>query len=82
MRDTFINFIKVVLLLKLNLYGYEEYRNKGIGQQLLEWAIRRAKEKRAYVVQLTTDKKRLGALQFYEKLGFKSSREAMRLHLT
>lgn len=60
---------------------HEDFRSKGIGQQLFEWAIERAKEKGAHVVQLTTDKKRPEALNFYEKLGFKASHEGMKLHL-
>lgn len=60
---------------------HKEYRGKGIGQQLFEWAIQRAKEKGAHVVQLTTDKKRPEALKFYEQLGFKASHEGMKLHL-
>ena len=59
---------------------HEDFRSKGIGQQLFEWAIQRAKEKGAHVVQLTTDKKRPEALKFYEKLGFKASHEGMKLH--
>ncbi len=60
---------------------HEDYRGKGIGQQLFEWAIQRAKQKGAHVVQLTTDKKRPDALKFYEKLGFTASHEGMKLHL-
>ncbi|WP_350292162.1 GNAT family N-acetyltransferase [uncultured Croceitalea sp.] len=60
---------------------HEEYRGKGIGHELFKWAIARAKEKGAHVVQLTTDKKRPEALVFYEKLGFKASHEGMKLHL-
>jgi len=60
---------------------HEDFRSKGIGQQLFEWAIQRAKEKGAHVVQLTTDKKRPEALKFYKKLGFKASHEGMKLHL-
>jgi GNAT superfamily N-acetyltransferase len=60
---------------------HEDYRGKGIGQKLFEWAISRAKEKGAHLVQLTTDKKRAEALVFYEKLGFKASHEGMKLHL-
>lgn len=60
---------------------HEDYRGKGIGQKLFKWAIVRAKEKGAHVVQLTTDKKRPEALVFYEKLGFKASHEGMKLHL-
>lgn len=60
---------------------HEDYRGMGIGQQLFEWAIDRAKQRKAHVVQLTTDKKRPEALNFYEKLGFKASHEGMKLHL-
>ncbi|MDB4292169.1 GNAT family N-acetyltransferase [Maribacter sp.] len=60
---------------------HEAYRGRGIGQVLFEWAIQRAKDKSAHVVQLTTDKKRPEALNFYEKLGFKPSHEGMKLHL-
>jgi len=59
----------------------EKYRGKGIGRQLFEWAIQRAIEKGAHIVQLTTDKKRPEAIQFYEKLGFTSSHVGMKLHL-
>ncbi|MGB5665336.1 MAG: GNAT family N-acetyltransferase [Maribacter sp.] len=60
---------------------HEEYRGKGIGRQLFEWAIQRAIEKGAHIVQLTTDKKRPEAIQFYKKLGFTSSHLGMKLHL-
>ncbi|QCX00386.1 GNAT family N-acetyltransferase [Aggregatimonas sangjinii] len=60
---------------------YETYRGQGIGQMLFEWAIQRAKDKGAHVVQLTTDKKRPDAQKFYERLGFMASHEGMKLHL-
>ncbi len=59
---------------------HEDYRGQGIGQQLFQWAIQRAKEKKAHLVQLTTDKKRPEALKFYENLGFTASHEGMKLH--
>jgi len=58
----------------------EDLRGKGIGKLLFEWAIERAKQKKAHVLQLTTDKKRPEAIQFYKKLGFKTSHEGMKLH--
>lgn len=61
---------------------HENYRNKGIGQKLIQRAINSAQQKGAHVVQLTTDKKRHEALKFYEKLGFTASHEGMKLHLT
>ncbi len=60
---------------------HTKYRGQGIGQQLFDWAITKAKERGAHVVQLTTDKKRPEALSFYEKLGFKASHEGMKMHL-
>ncbi len=59
----------------------KEHRGQGLGEVMFNWAIARAKEKGAHVVQLTTDKQRPGALKFYEKLGFRASHEGMKLHL-
>ncbi|PRX55355.1 GNAT family N-acetyltransferase [Flagellimonas meridianipacifica] len=59
-----------------------EYRGKGLGKIMFEWAIARAKERKAHLLQLTTDKKRPKAIKFYEDLGFKSSHEGMKMHLT
>ena len=58
----------------------EDLRGAGIGQQMFEWAIERARERKAHILQLTTDKSRPEALHFYEKLGFKASHEGMKLH--
>lgn len=60
---------------------HKTQRGKGIGEQLFQWAIVRAKERGAHVLQLTTDKQRPQAVQFYEKLGFVASHEGMKLHL-
>lgn len=57
-----------------------DQRGKGIGEQLFRWAINRAKERGAHLLQLTTDKKRPEAINFYQKLGFKASHEGMKLH--
>ena len=58
----------------------EDLRGEGIGQRMFEWAIQRAKERNAHLLQLTTDKLRPDALRFYEKLGFKASHEGMKMH--
>jgi len=57
-----------------------EFRGKGIGKLMFQWAIERAKYKNAHVLQLTTDKSRPDVILFYEKLGFKASHEGMKLH--
>lgn len=59
----------------------EDVRGTGIGHQMFEWAIERARQRKAHLVQLTTDKSRPEALHFYEKLGFKATHEGMKLHL-
>ena len=59
---------------------HKAYRGKGIGSIVFKWAITRAKERKAHVLQLTTNKKRPKALHFYEKLGFKATHEGMKLH--
>lgn len=58
----------------------KDQRGLGVGKEMFEWAIARAREKKAHLLQLTTDKKRPGAIEFYERLGFKSSHEGMKLH--
>ena len=58
----------------------KDKRGLGIGKKMFEWAIDRAKEKKAHVLQLTSDKKRPKAIKFYEELGFKATHEGMKLH--
>jgi len=60
----------------------KDQRSKGLGQKMFEWAIQRAQEKGAHLLQLTTDKRRPKALDFYEKLGFVASHQGMKLHFT
>lgn len=59
----------------------KDHRGKGIGKAMLEWAINRAKERNAHLVQLTTDKKRPKAIKFYENLGFQATHEGMKMKL-
>ena len=58
----------------------KNYRGQGIGKTMFEWAIQRAKKRKAHVLQLTTDKTRPEALKFYIDLGFESSHEGMKMH--
>lgn len=58
-----------------------DHRGKGIGKEMLNWAIAKAKTDGCHVVQLTTDKKRPDALEFYKKLGFVASHEGLKLFL-
>ncbi|MFJ5760169.1 GNAT family N-acetyltransferase [Neobacillus sp. NPDC093182] len=56
-------------------------RGKGIGTDLIQWGIQRAKDRGCHLVQLTTDKKREDALRFYERLGFKATHEGLKMKL-
>ncbi|QDQ03490.1 GNAT family N-acetyltransferase [Lysinibacillus fusiformis] len=42
-----------------------------MGTELIRWAIHRARERGCHLVQLTTDKEREDALNFYERFVFK-----------
>lgn len=57
----------------------KDKRGLGIGKIMFEWATNKAKE-RAHLLQLTTDKKRVEAIQFYENLGFKATHEGMKMY--
>jgi len=56
-------------------------RNQGIGAEMMKWAIERAKERDAHLVQLTSHKSRNDAHRFYERLGFTKSHVGMKLSL-
>lgn len=58
-----------------------EFRSKGIGRKLFEYAINRAKEQGCHLIQLTMDKERVDALRFYQSLGFQATHEGLKLHL-
>ncbi|WP_433469886.1 N-acetyltransferase family protein [Spirillospora sp. CA-142024] len=59
-----------------------EQRGAGLGQQMITWAIERARERGCRVVQLTTDRQRPDAIRFYQKIGFRPSHMGMKYHLT
>jgi len=56
-------------------------RGKGIGREMMLWAIERAKEKGCVSMQLATHKDRTDAHRFYESLGFSKSHIGMKLKL-
>jgi GNAT superfamily N-acetyltransferase len=56
-------------------------RGQGIGKQMMEWAVERARQRGAHVVQLTTHKTRIDAHRFYEQLGFNGSHLGMKISL-
>jgi GNAT superfamily N-acetyltransferase len=58
----------------------KDKRGLGIGKIMFEWAINRAKERNANMLQLTSDKKRPRAIKFYKDLGFEATHEGMKMH--
>ncbi|MDC8006076.1 GNAT family N-acetyltransferase [Aureisphaera galaxeae] len=60
----------------------KDQRGLGIGKKMFLWAIERAKERNAHVLQLTTDKRRPKAIQFYKDLGFEPTHEGMKMHFS
>ncbi len=59
----------------------QKYRRQKLGEWMMKEAIAYGREKGASIVQLTTNKKRPRAKQFYERLGFEASHEGMKLYL-
>ncbi|MFC8041083.1 GNAT family N-acetyltransferase [Paenarthrobacter sp. NPDC057355] len=56
-------------------------RGQGVGALMIQWAVDQARERGCSLVQLTTDKSRVAAHRFYERLGFVASHEGMKLTL-
>ncbi|MCX6079637.1 MAG: GNAT family N-acetyltransferase [Chloroflexi bacterium] len=59
----------------------EHLRGQGIGKCMMEWAIERARQHGAHILQLTTHHTRKDAHRFYERLGFTGSHLGMKLSL-
>lgn len=57
------------------------HRNLGLGSEMIGWSIEQARERGCGLVQLTSNKKRLDAHRFYERLGFAKSHEGFKLSL-
>jgi GNAT superfamily N-acetyltransferase len=56
-------------------------RGKGLGSEMMRWAIERCRAQGCGIVQLTSNKQRIDAHRFYEALGFSRSHEGFRLFL-
>jgi ribosomal protein S18 acetylase RimI-like enzyme len=59
----------------------ENYRGQKIGEWMMNAAIAFAKLNHATILQLTTNKQRPRAKQFYERLGFKTTHEGMKYYI-
>ena len=57
------------------------HRSRGLGTRMIQWAIEQARDRGCGIVQLTSNKKRLDAHRFYERLGFLKSHEGFKYYL-
>lgn len=80
---TFISYLNYIGGLRAQIEVVQVRKDKrglGVGKKILQWSIKRSKERKAHLLQLTSDKKRPNAIKFYESLGFEASHEGMKLH--
>ena len=59
----------------------EAFRGQRIGEAMMAWVAAEARRLGCRRVQLTSNKIRVDAHRFYERLGFLKSHEGMKLHL-
>jgi len=57
------------------------YRSRGLGAAMIQWAIRESAARDCAIVQLTSDKSRVDAHRFYERLGFTATHDGFKLTL-
>ena len=57
-------------------------RGRGIGHEMMRWAIERAREKGCGSIQLTTNNARADAHRFYKSMGFEATHVGMKLSLS
>jgi len=54
-------------------------RSRGIGEQLVQWAVAQARSRECRLVELLTHNTRVDAQRFYKRLGFQPSHVGMTL---
>jgi len=57
------------------------HRSRGLGREMIAWALDQARARGCGLVQLTSDKRRADAIRFYTSLGFEPTHEGMKLAL-
>ncbi|MFD7991709.1 GNAT family N-acetyltransferase [Streptomyces mexicanus] len=60
---------------------HADARGDGLGTRLIEWAIEESRRLGCQLVQLTSDRTRVDAHRFYERLGFEASHIGFKLPL-
>jgi GNAT superfamily N-acetyltransferase len=56
------------------------HRGQGLGGEMMRWAMEECRTRGCGMVQLTSNKKRLDAHRFYERLGFRKSHEGFKYY--
>jgi GNAT superfamily N-acetyltransferase len=64
-----------------NVHIRADQRGSGLGTEMVQWAVDFCREAGCGLVQLTSNKVRLDAHRFYQKLGFQASHEGFKLFL-
>jgi len=59
----------------------QRYRSRGLGAAMIQWAIAESASRQCVLVQLTSDKSRVDAHRFYERLGFAATHEGFKMSL-
>jgi len=58
-----------------------DLRGHGLGQQMIEWAVERCRDRGCRMAQLTSKLDRVDAHRFYERMGWKKSHAGFKLQL-
>jgi GNAT superfamily N-acetyltransferase len=58
-----------------------DLRGQGLGQQMIEWAVERCRERGCRMAQLTSMSTRTDAHRFYERMGWKKTHAGFKLKL-
>ena len=63
-----------------NVVVDEQYRRRGIGRLLMNYAVGKAKETGCHKIGLSSDTSRKEAHKFYRSMGFEASAHGFRLY--
>jgi GNAT superfamily N-acetyltransferase len=61
---------------------HSSYRDRGLGRLFVQWAIDECRSRGCELLQLTSDRSRVDAHRFYERLGFVDSHRGLKLGLS
>jgi len=75
-----VQLLTTVLQLEA-VHVHSSERGRGVGTEMMRWALDDARAKGCTRVQLTSQKRRVDAHRFYERLGFVRSHEGMKVDL-